>query len=739
MASTHRWHFHRQGGFDQVVLQSGDDLRALDSLDQKLWVALACPTIALDIDAASLALLDGDGDGRVRAPEVLATVKWMTLVLRDPGLMLKRPDALPLDQIRTDTPEGRTVLDSARRVLGDLGKEGATAIAPADTADTQKIFATTRFNGDGIITAETAETDAHKAAIADVIKALGSDTDRSGKPGINQARVDTFFTEAQAYADHHTAGRESGVLVLGEHTAAAFAAFEAVKAKIEDWFTRGRLAAFDDRAAEHLGRPAASWAGIAERALSADDAAIAEFPIARVAPGQPLSLSTGINPAWAAKIAAFRAQVVAPILGDRPSLTAEMFADLGARLTAFGAWHAAPKGEPVAAIGIERLQALLASDAKAVLTDLIAQDEARRPEANGIAAVDKAVRLTRDLYVFLNNFVTFADFYNPRKRAAFVSGTLYLDGRSCDLTLPVADVGKHSAVAGQSYAYLAYCECTRKGGADKRTIVAAFTNGDSDFLRVGRNGIFYDRAGADWDATIVKVVEAPISIRQAFFAPYKRVARMVSDQIEKFASAREKSVEAGSLANVDAATKQVTEAKAPAPAAAPAAPAAAGAAAPAAPAAAPVPAAASAFDIAKFAGIFAAVGLALGAIGSAIAMVLTGFLGLKLWQMPLAIGATLLLISGPSMLLAFMKLRQRNLGPLLDASGWAINARAKLNVPIGATLTKIAALPEGAHREMSDPYAEPAPKWKKWLFWIVLAVIVSVLLDLQPVRDALGL
>ena len=54
------------------------------------------------------------------------------------------------------------------------------------------------------------------------------------------------------------------------------------------------------------------------------------------------------------------------------------------------------------------------------------------------------------------------------------------------------------------------------------TIAAAFTAGDSDNLMVGRNGVFYDRKGRDWDATIVKIVEHPISIRQAFWLPYKQ-------------------------------------------------------------------------------------------------------------------------------------------------------------------------------------------------------------------------
>ena len=156
---------------------------------------------------------------------------------------------------------------------------------------------------------------------------------------------------------------------------------------------------------------------------------------------------------------------------------------------------------------------------------------------------------------------------------------------------------------------------------------------------VGRNGIFYDRNGDDWDATIVKVIEHPISVRQAFWSPYKRVGRMIGEQIEKFAAAKDKAVE-------ESAGAKVATLGAPA----------------AEPGKAPTP-----FDVGKFAGIFAAIGLALGAIGTALAAVLSGFLSLSLWQMPLAVGGILLVISGPSMLIAYMKLRQRNLGPILDA------------------------------------------------------------------------
>ena len=70
--SSHNWRFFRAGGFDQVRLDSGIDIMNLDKLDQKLWVALACPTRGLEFDTKTLELIDTDKDGRIRAPEIIA-------------------------------------------------------------------------------------------------------------------------------------------------------------------------------------------------------------------------------------------------------------------------------------------------------------------------------------------------------------------------------------------------------------------------------------------------------------------------------------------------------------------------------------------------------------------------------------------------------------------------------------------------------------------------------------------
>jgi MFS family permease len=219
---------------------------------------------------------------------------------------------------------------------------------------------------------------------------------------------------------------------------------------------------------------------------------------------------------------------------------------------------------------------------------------------------------------------------------------------------------------------------------------------------VGRNGVFYDRLGRDWDATIAKIIDHPISLRQAFWSPYKQLARLVSSQLQKMAASKAKASDDKLALLASDAAKKGSEPAADAKAAAPAA-----------------------FDVAKFAGIFAAIGLALGAIGTALAALLGGLFNLAWWQIPLVFVGVMLLISGPAVVVAWFKLRSRNLGPILDANGWAINARARINIPFGTTLTQLAQLPANAERTMADPYADKPSKAPYVL--VALAVLALVI------------
>jgi hypothetical protein len=706
MNNPHLWRFFRAGGFDQVSLDTGADLVHLNELDQKLWVALACPAQNLEFDPRTLSLVDTDKDGRIRAPEVLAAIQWTAARLKNPDDMVRRRDPLPLSSINDATPEGQQLLASARQILKDLGSPKADAISVADVSDASKIFADTTFNGDGVIIADSAQDEPTKAVIQEIAACLGTVTDRSGKPGVDQAKTDTFFAEAAAFAQWSQRAETEGASLLpaGEGTASANAAVRAVKSKVDDFFGRCRLAAYDPRAVAILNRKEEEYLAVAAQDLSITASELAAFPLAQVAAGRALSLLSGVNPAHADALATLQAQAVKPLLGNKAELSEADWLGLQAKLAPYEAWMAAKPATSVERLGLPRLRELVAGQAPTKIRELIAQDLALQAQANSIANVERLARYVRDLHLLCVNFVNFKDLYDGGTPAIFQCGTLYLDQRSCHLCLTVEDAGRHATMAGLAGAYLAYVDCVRKSTGEKLSIAAIFSQGDDDNLMVGRNGIFYDRKGRDHDATITKIISNPISLRQAFWSPYTKLVRMIEEQISKRAAA----ADAASTAKLQETATKVAEADKAVPAAKPAEP--------------------RKIDV----GTVAALGVAFGAIGAFLTAIvghLTGVIAMG----PLAIVGLLigviLLISGPSLILAYVKLRKRNLGPILDANGWAINARARINVPFGTSLTGIAKLPPGSQSNLVDPFAEKQSPWPKIVVIALLAYLLYFALD----------
>ncbi len=695
----HAWQFFRAGGFDQVHLETVADLFALESLDQKLWVALSFPVDWVEFDRRTLELIDTDHDGHIRVPEILAAVEFVRLRLRDPDILLAKEECVPLSAISSETPEGACLLDSARAVLESLGKGDASSISIADAGDSEKIFSQTRFNGDGVVTVTATDDECLKAWITRLLELAGGELDRSGEQGVNALSVERFGRDATAWLEW----QEDEVVAAStflpvEGLESAVDLFCGIKTKIDDYFTRCRLAEYDSRAASVMNVSEEILQQLAPKYLSDTMSEIADLPLSSVSSAMVLDLEQGVNPAWAEQLARFQQELLRPLYGDVFKLGIADWENIKSQMSLYEEWWGGRVEGQVPALGRELLGEWRDKNIAEKITLLIEQDLAVKEQFEAIVELERLARYCRDIYSLANNFVSFRDFYTGAAKAIFQAGTLYLDGRSCELCVRVSDINRHALLANLSRVFLVYCECVRAGGGEKITIAAAFTNGDSDQLMVGRNGIFYDRKGRDWDAAVVRIIDHPISIRQAFWAPYKRIGKMVGEQIQKLAAARSKAAEDRAALQIVSSAVSGKEA--------------------------PKQAQQQAFDVGKFAGIFAAVGLAIGAIGTAVAATLTGFLKLAWWQMPLVIMGIILLISGPAVIIAWLKLHQRNLGPILDANGWAVNARARLNIPFGASLTAISRLPEGSRQSLTDPFAEKRAPWKRYLLLIFLLLLL---------------
>ena len=534
MEKKYDWKFATIGGNTRVQLSSGEDIRHLGELDQKMWTVLSCPTKGFEMDETTLTLLDLDGDGHVKVNEIIAASEWLCKVLKTPDTLLAGKDVLKLDEIQDEA-----ILAIAKEIAGDKDE----------------------------------------VALADV-----------------EATIAAVTIDAQPLPE-------------APYAADIIAAYKETEAAYGEYFKKKGL--------EKIG-------------------------LAAIDPEAPV-----------------------------PGIEEKKWKEMGAKIAEFEAGTAAANEANAAAL----------AEGTAKYRDL-----------------RKLLFLNRDFYKLLCNYITFQDFYSPLKeqKAVFQAGTLIIDQRACHLCMRVQNAAAHGVQAPASGIYLLYCTCTNKQQGKTLEIVAAMTMGETGDLYVGKNAIFYDRDGLDYDAVITKIIDNPISIRQAFWSPYRRLAKWAEDLINKRAAEKDSKMMADATNKLETtATAETAEKK-------------------------EALKLSQQFDIAKFAGIFAAIGMAVGLIGAALADFFSAFT--VWWHWVVFFVVLLLIISGPSMIMAWLKLRRRNIGPLLNANGWAVNAASIINIPFGATLTDQVKFPIV---KAKDPFAEERPLWKKCFWWLVgIAIVV---------------
>ena len=705
-SEKYKWEFENIGGSSRVRVTTGEDIAHLNELDPKMWTVLSCPVKGLEIDEKSLTYMDCDGDGKLRVNDVICMSQWLTGALKDPDLLLEGKDSIALESFDWENADGAKLHKAAKGVLTALGRTEET-VSLSDVTNVSAIFAGTRFNGDGVITENSSDDAQDKAAIAAAVASLGGLADRSGVQGVDAAMIETFYKTLADYAAWCDAAVEAP---YGADTDKVIELYNALDAKVKDFFMRSKLAAFSPDSTAVLDVQTASIQAISADNLTSKGDDIAAYPIARVTGKAEIDLSAPVNPAWAARFDALKTLAFDP---SAKVLTEADWTAIGAKISAYSAWKGSKAGAAAEALGLEKVKELLAQDRKAALLAVAAEDASYAEDFNNIALVEKFLYAYRDFYRLLKNFVTFHDFYSkdPDVKAIFQCGRLVIDQRECHFCMQVADMAKHNTMAASSGMYLIYCDCTTKTKAAKMTIVAAMTVGEVGDLFVGKNAVWYDNSGLEWDAVITKIIDNPISIAQAFWSPYRRIAVAIENLISKNAADKDAKL-----------MKEATEKINAAPAALPAAGAATGAAA--------KPAEAAPFDIGKFAGIFAALGMAVGMIGTALTNIFEGIFALPWWKVLLAFVGIMFVISGPAMVMAWLKLRRRNIAPLLNANGWAVNAASKISIPFGESLTEIAKFPK---LKLKDPYAKKGmPVWKRWV--ISLSSVIFVLLVLWLVN-----
>ncbi len=688
----HSWHFIQPGGLVQLKINTIDDILNLKSLDQKLWIALACPVKGLEFSEETLNLLDTDHNGRVRVPEILEAIEFIKKYFKKAEIIMSEGSSIPLDCLGDEKFAcGHSPLDSAKSILHILEKDSQMELLLEDLSVTDKLFSPSVINGDGILPAEAVDNEFAAGVIKDIIACTGGLDDISGSKGCNREEFSSFFNDLRAIKSWRNSiqsseSEENKLFFLKTATDAAYQNYTKVKDKIDEYFLRCSITSYDNLVALALRKKdeeTAATENLSEEQLRA-------MPLALCDESGCLPLTKGINPVWAQDIADFVKLIVTPLFGEgKVQLSKSSWQEVVKAFAPYETWYQARPENSVSSLSVDRVNEILMSDAEKIIEAFLEKEEKHPPLALATVELRKMLLLRRDFVKLLRNYVSFEDFYSYDQTAIFQCGTLYIDGRSCDLCFRVLDGAKHATMAPLSQCYLLYCDCKRPSENETMQIAAMVSAGNCDNLIVGRNGLFYDCKGRDWDATITKIVENPISIKEAFFSPYKKLSRMIQERIAKSAAEAESKVNSKMAAAVE---KPKETATAP--------------------------------EVKKFdVGTIAALGVAVSGFAAVIGSIL-GIVTKTWWMPPVFIIGLLLLISLPSMLLAWLKLRQRNIAPILDASGWAVNGNVKINIPLGRFLTKTGIRPKGSKLDKFDPYAQKKFPIKR----LILALFILTLL-----------
>ena len=628
----YRYGFFRMARTTQAALKCGADIEHLRELGRRYWLVLSRPVGAKVPQNEVASLLDTDQDGRIRIPEVLAAVDWLKPRLTSFDTLFVNADALAATEIRQDTSEGEVLY----KLFTSLTSEGTLSADALTSA--MATFKAGLTNGDGVI--PVAAVNSKFTPVAEAILAItGGTTAGDDTQGIATANVDAFVAARDAYLAWKQSKPELGDTLNGVAPADAVQCVDALAPKMDAFFAACELLRYN---------PAAQ----ASFTLPTTPEALADAPIARPTPDtEGLSVTQGLNPAWANEVTRLgqllNEELITPALWQKAK-------------TAVATYRAWATAKPVGAdcfAGMDERVFEMAGDEAVLQTirDAIAADAANAPLAAAFEDLKRLTILRVDFLRFLRNFVNIEELYPPVAKPLFLTGTLYMDERACSLCFPIDKAAAaHAAAAAASKCCLVYCTLSRPAEKATRTILAVFTSGSINNLTVGKNGIFFDLDGKDWEATICHVVPNAISLTEAFFAPWRKVGAAVAGTVHKFIAGKNDAATAAMTEHATAATSGTA------------------------------PAANSGMMMASV----ATLGIALSFVASAVAGIAAAVTNTPIWKTALMVVGIICVVSVPSVILTWFKLRARDLAPILNASDWAINRTIGFTARLGAFFTQ---------------------------------------------------
>ena len=646
--------FKRYGRCSHLHIATAGDLALATELDEAHWAAINAPLSTINCDPTFLDLIDTDNNSRIICHELRDAIAWTLDTLSDHAGVESASEVLKLDAINADRPDGLRIRNAAVRILKSLDEGDAGQITLEQIRQIKAQVESTPVSEAGVVLSEASDDPAIQAFIADAIDATGGSPHPGGRNGLSPTQLDAFIGSAETWlawrlrGEIPSPGETTDIMPLGPETPAIYEVFASIRGKIDQYFVQCQAAALDERFVQRMG-----WTESELAELDFDDPAtlrhvLTKAPLARARTDGTLHFDDPINPHYEQLLRQFRTEVADHILGDIGSeFTAQQWRRIKDLFESHQNWADSKPDAPIESPGVEKINAYISPEYAAAVRGLMSNSAETAFDLDNIRLTEKLVLFQARMLDLANNFVSFPHLYDPSRRAMFETGTLVIDGRRFCLAVRVNDRRAHAQIARTSSMFVLYVEVTPgAGGGDKYEVAVPVTAGSRGNLCLSKRGLFVDVEGNQCDAKVVEIIENPISLQEAFAAPFIRLGRLLTGKIESLTTQAEKKLDAD-------ATRALSKIAAD-------------------------DAKASASKRSDAGGMLMGAGVAAAALGSALAYI-TKTLAETSW-LAILIGllAAVLVVLLPTSIVAVLKLRKRDLSAILEGSGWGVNARMRL-------------------------------------------------------------
>ncbi|MFT6836219.1 MAG: hypothetical protein ACJA0H_002266, partial [Francisellaceae bacterium] len=215
--------------------------------------------------------------------------------------------------------------------------------------------------------------------------------------------------------------------------------------------------------------------------------------------------------------------------------------------------------------------------------------------------------------------------------------------------------------------FILYLEINR-ADKTKYNLAVPVTRGTKRGFLKGKRGVFIDVDGIKHDAVISDIIVNPISLTEAILEPFTKIKSLFAKKIDSDANQSETNF-----------TKSVTDDLSSSNP--------------------------KKLFLSKQTGntntgaILLGGGVAIAALGSSITYIVNTIASASLLNIIITVGVIIFAFVAPIIISGVIKLRRRDLTPILEGSGWAINSRMRLTCEISKIFTQKPKWPKGTKKK----------------------------------------